>query len=78
MDKIKKQYELSYGDKVILIDRNTLTYTTMFYQEMGMDNLGVWEMSGHKFKGNLYGKFHWNTSQRYWYYEEEAEEAEEE
>ncbi len=73
MDKIKKQYELEFGDRVVLEDRVALSYTTMFFQEMDKANVGVWKMSGYKFKGNLYGEFHWDTSQSYYYYREEDE-----
>ena len=63
-----KQYDLPIDTKVILVDRKTLQYTTMFWQ--GMDgSYGKWKMSGMKFTGNLYGKFHWNESQKYYYYE---------
>jgi len=64
-----KQFDLEYGTKVILVDRETLQYTTMFYQGMDTTHTGVWKMSGMNFKGNLYGNFHWNDSQKYYYYE---------
>lgn len=71
MDKIVKQYDIPYGDKVVLVDTVTLQYTTMFYMGMDTTNKGTWKMSGYEFKGNLFGKFHWNTSQKYWYYRQE-------
>ena len=69
-----KQYDLGVGDKVVLTTTNTSDITTMLYNGMDLRNQGVWSISGITFKGNLYGKFHWNTSQKYWYYEEDKDE----
>lgn len=74
MKEIVKQYDIPYGTKVVLVDRETLQYTTMFYQGMDTANTGIWKMSGMEFKSNLYGKFHWNNSQHYYYYQHSEEE----
>ena len=72
-DKIVKMYGIPVGDKVVLIDRETLQYTTMFFE--GMDGAyGKWRVSGHTLIGNFYGSYHWNTSQKYWYYKHEEDE----
>ena len=66
-------YDIPRGDKVVLMDQETLQYTTMFFD--GMDGAyGKWKVSGEILIGNFYGTYHYNTSQKYWFYKPEEDE----
>ena len=69
-----KMYDLKEGDKVVLSDTNTLQHLTIFFQYIDGRHRGVWNIGGFEFEGNLYGLFHWNASQKYYFYERDKDE----
>jgi len=74
--EILKMYELPYGAKVVLMNEETLQYNTMFFKGMDTTNNGVWSLSNYEFKGRLFGTFHYNNSQLYWFYKPDEDENE--
>ena len=69
MTKSIKQYDIPRGDKVVMRDSNDNPISMKF---LGMDGAyGKWQVGEEVLIGNYYGLFHYNTSQKYWYYEPE-------
>jgi len=67
MKKSIKQYDIPKGDKVVMRDSNDNPISMKF---LGMDGAyGKWQVGEEVLIGNYYGLFHYNNSQKYWYYE---------
>lgn len=69
MKKVTKQYDIPKGDKVVMRDTDGEFISMTF---LGMDGAYArWQVGEETLVGNFYGLFHYNTSQKYWYYEPE-------
>jgi len=69
MKETIKQHEIPKGDKVVMRD-NDRGFIVMNF--LGMDGAyGKWKVGEETLVGNFYGSFHYNTNQKYWYYEPE-------
>lgn len=64
----KRQFELIAGDKVLFA--HDLDFVTLEYLGMTGAN-GSWMFAKEEIKTNFYGLFHWNNSQKYYFYEPE-------
>ena len=68
-----RQFDLPEGTKVTMFNKDTRNYVMITFR--GMEGAyGKWEVAGHILKGNYYGTFHLNKSQKYYYYKPDEEE----
>jgi len=69
MKETIKQHEIPKGDKVVMRD-NDRGFSNIYF--LGMYGAySKWLINDATLVGNFYGLFHYNTSQKYWYYEPE-------